>query len=35
MEWKQTIYTQLKALNRKERDVYAEIVKHCKKKTCQ
>lgn len=30
MEWKQTIYNQLQQRNKKERDVYAEIVKHCK-----
>ncbi len=31
MEWKQTIFNQLRERNRQERDVYAEIVKHCKK----
>jgi hypothetical protein len=30
MEWKQTIFNQLRERNRQERDVYAEIVKHCK-----
>lgn len=29
MEWKQVIFNQLQERNRKERDVYAEIVKHC------
>ena len=30
MDWKQTIFNQLRERNRQERDVYAEIVKHCK-----
>lgn len=29
MDWKQKIYHQLQERNKKERDVYAEIVKHC------
>jgi len=29
MEWKQTIFNQLQERNRYERDIYAEIVKHC------
>ena len=29
MDWKQTIIRQLHEKNRVERDVYAEIVKHC------
>lgn len=30
MDWKQTIISQLRERSRQERDVYAEIVKHCK-----
>jgi hypothetical protein len=30
MEWKQTIFNQLRERNRQERDVYADIVKNCK-----
>ncbi len=30
MEWKQTIFNQLHERNRQERDIYAEIVKHCR-----
>jgi hypothetical protein len=30
MEWKQIIFNQLQTRNKIERDVYVEIVKHCK-----
>ncbi len=30
MEWKQTIFNQLRERNRQERDAYADIFKHCK-----